>query len=317
MTDVYTDSQSAWSNLLATGYDRLLEYQLRSEPVFRQLVDKHPADVTNPGASIVLTVVQEITGLATTPLTETADVSAVTAPNPNRVTLTLNEYGNVVLETLRLKELSFTAPDPALAYVLGKNMVDTIDSLVKAVVDASTHIIGLNGGVVKTDSSGFAEASVASTDVLNSAVARDAVALLRRRNVHGRDARDQYMAIIHPDVSVDIMSDTGWLNPHQYVDTSNIYAAEIGSYLGARYMVSPRCTTAADGVTGTKVYRTYYTGQQALAEATAIEPHTVIGNQIDRLKRFFPLGWYSLQGWAIYRTEAIQIARTASSIAAL
>lgn len=315
MADVYTDGGVAWTNLLTAGYDRYLEFQLRSQPIFRQFVDKHPVDVTNPGPTVTLTIVQEFAALATTPLTETADVAAVAPPNPNRVTVTVNEYGNADIETLRLKQLAFAQVDPAIANVLGKNMVDTIDKLAQNTLDAATNVIGVNATVVKT--SGFAEASVAAGDNINSAVARDSVALLRRRNAHGRDGMDQYVSLIHPDVAVDIMSDTGWLNPHNYVDPQNIYNAEIGSYLGARYIMTPRATVVADGAASAKVYRTYYLGAQALVEAQVSPEHVVIGPQTDKLRRFFPIGWLYHGGFAIYRQEAIQVARTASSISAL
>lgn len=316
MADVYTDGGTVYANLLAAGYDRFLEYQLRSEPIFRQFVDKHPVDVTNVGPTVTLTIMQEFAALATTPLPETTDVAAVAPPAPVRVTVTVSEYGNADLATLRLKQLAFTPPDPAIANALGKNMVDTLDALVRSICDSATNIIGLNGGVVKTNG-GFAEASVAAGDVFNSAVARDAVALLRRRNAHGRDLRDSYVTLVHPDVAVDIMSDTGWLQPHQYVDTSNIYNAEVGSYLGSRYVMTPRATVVADGATGTKVYRTYFLGSQALVEATISDAHVVVGPQVDKLRRFFPIGWYYHGGFAVFRQEAIQVARTASSIAGL
>jgi N4-gp56 family major capsid protein len=317
MADVFTDGGTVYANLLAAGYDKYLEYQLRSTPQFRQLVDKHPVDVTNPGPTVTLSLIQEFANLATTPLGETTDVAAVAPPAPVRVTVTVNEYGNADLSTLRLKQLAFTPPDPAIANILGKNMVDTLDKLTQSVLDGATNIIGVNGGVIKTNTSGFAEASVAGTDVFNSAVARDSVALLRRRNAPGRDARDQYVAVIHPDVAVDVMSDTGWLNPHNYVDTSNVYNAEVGSYLGARYIMSPRATVVADGATSAKVYRTYFLGSQALVEAQVSPEHVVVGPQTDKLRRFFPIGWLYHGGFAIFRQECIQIARTASSIAAL
>jgi hypothetical protein len=47
------------------------------------------------------------------------------------------------------------------------------------------------------------------------------------------------------------------------------------------------------------------------------DAHVVVGPQVDRLRRFFPLGWYMHAGWSIFRQEAIQIAKTASSIGAL
>jgi N4-gp56 family major capsid protein len=128
---------------------------------------------------------------------------------------------------------------------------------------------------------------------------------------------DQFVTLIHPDVAVDVMSDTGWLNPHNYVDPQNIYNAEIGSYLGSRYIMTPRATVVADGAASAKVYRTYTLGAQALVEAQVAPEHIVIGPQIDKLRRFFPIGWLYHGGFAIYRQEAIQIAKTASSISAL
>lgn len=317
MANVFTDGGVAYANLLAAGYDTYLEYQLRSEPVFRQMVDKHPVDVTNPGPTVTLSLIQEFSALATTPLTETVDPDAVAPPAPIRVTVTMNEYGNFALETLRLRDLAFASVEPAIANVLGKNQIDTIDKLVQNVADAGTYILGVNGGALKSQATGFAEGSVAANDLFTDACARNAVALLRRRNAHGRDGADQYMAVIHPDVAVDVMSNTGWLNPHQYVDTQNIYRAEIGSYLGARYMASPRATKTADGATGANVYRTYFFGAQALVEAMVEEPHVVIGPQTDKGRRFFPIGWYAHGGWAIFRQEALQQVRTSSSIAAL
>ena len=319
MANAYTDAGTAYANLLAAGYDRYLEYQLRSTPIFRQMVDKHPVDVTNPGSTVTLSLIQEFSSLATTPLTENVDPDAVAPPPPVRVTVTLNEYGNAQLTTLKLRELAFTAVDPAIANILGKNMVDTVDKLVQTPLDAATNVIGKNGGTIATQSSGtpFAEGSVAAGDKLDTSVIRDAVTLLRRRNAPTRDAAGNYVGIIHPDVAVDILSDTGWLNPHQYVDTSNIYNGELGTYNGARFVQSPRCTVVADGATSTKVYRTYFLGAQALVEAMAVEPHTVVGPVVDKLRRFNPLGWYTLGGWAIFRQESIQVARSSSSVAGL
>lgn len=318
MANVFVDGGVAWANFLAAAYDTYPEYQLRSEPIFRSMVDKHPEAITNPGPTITLSLAQEFSTLATTPLVETVDPDAVAPPPPIRVTVTLNEYGNASIDTLRLKQLSFVSVDPILADLLYKNRIDTIDKLVQNVADTGTYIIGNNGGVLKSQASGFAEGSVAAGDTFTDNAARNAVTLLRRRNVMGRDGADNFLAVMHPDVTVDVMSNTGWLNPHAYQDTQNIYRAEIGSYLGARYMVSPRATVVTDGAGGTvKVYRTYYFGRQAIMEAMVTEPHTVIGPQTDKLRRFFPIGWLAHGGWAIYRQEALQQVRSSSSIASL
>ena len=64
-----------------------------------------------------------------------------------------------------------------------------------------------------------------------------------------------------------------------------------------------------------KVYRTFFCGQQALAEAVAEEPHVVIGPVVDRLMRFRPIGWYGVLGFARYREAALVRIESASSIA--
>ena len=64
----------------------------------------------------------------------------------------------------------------------------------------------------------------------------------------------------------------------------------------------------------TRVFNTYFAGQQALAEAVAEEPHVVIGPVVDKLMRHRPLGWYGVLGHAIYRNEALYRVETTSSI---
>jgi len=64
----------------------------------------------------------------------------------------------------------------------------------------------------------------------------------------------------------------------------------------------------------TRVFNTYFAGQQALAEAVAEEPHVVIGPVVDKLMRHRPLGWYGVLGFARYREEALYRIETSSSI---
>jgi N4-gp56 family major capsid protein len=67
----------------------------------------------------------------------------------------------------------------------------------------------------------------------------------------------------------------------------------------------------------TRVFNTIVCGQQAMAQAVAEEPHTVIGPVVDKLMRHRPMGWYGVLGFARYREEALFRIETGSSIAAL
>ncbi len=71
---------------------------------------------------------------------------------------------------------------------------------------------------------------------------------------------------------------------------------------------------AGAGDNSVRRFRTYYAGQQALAEAVADEFHTVAGPITDKLMRFRPLGWYGVAGWARYREEALIRAESTSTI---
>jgi N4-gp56 family major capsid protein len=129
-----------------------------------------------------------------------------------------------------------------------------------------------------------------------------------------------YAAYMHPEVAHDLRSETGSLSfedIRKYTDPNvgNILNATTGVYGGAYVVETPRAYTANDGTTSAKVYRTIIAGQQALAEATAVEPGIVIGPVVDKLMRFRPVGWYSLQGWAIYRNDALYRIESGSSIA--
>lgn len=63
-----------------------------------------------------------------------------------------------------------------------------------------------------------------------------------------------------------------------------------------------------------RVYSSFLCGQQALAEAVAEEPHTVIGPVVDKLNRFRPIGWYGILGFKVYREEALYRIESGSSI---
>lgn len=319
MANVFTGSASgaAWDLLAETAFDRAVDFYLRDEPQWRQVIDKRPVQQAMPGDVVTLTL-HNAMSLATSALTETVDPDSVAAPTPTRVNVTLQEWGNTALATLRLFKTGFTKPDRELAELIGLNQIDSVDQIVRSVADAGTNLLWVNGGVNKT--SGGSNGAVAATDLLTRSPATIAPKLLARAKVMPKQG-PFYAAMIHPDVSFDLQAEnsaTAWSAPHVYgTDTQAIYTGAVGDFQRARYVETTRCNITTDGVTSGKVYSTYYLGRQALVEASVEDPHVVIGPQTDKLKRFFPIGWYALAGWAIYRPTALLTVRTASSIAAL
>ena len=321
MANAFTDT-SALSNAVQTAYDKLFEFALRSQPLFRQVVDKRPAQQTAPGGSVVLERFQDL-AQATTALTETTDPDSVALGNPTTTTITLNEYGNPVLRTRKLYLYALTDVDPAIANIVAYNMADSVDTLMQNVMRAGTNVIQRKAGTVSYVTTGTLTTPVGTTmtatDSYTSAMARLAVAKLRTNKAVPRKG-SLYWCAMHPEVSYDLRSETGaaaWRDPHNYSAAGNIWAGEIGSYEGAYYIESPRCYNAVDAGTGDNTvrrFRTYYAGQQAIAEAVADEFHIVAGPIVDKLARFRPLGWLGVAGWARYREEALIRAESTSTI---
>ena len=313
MANAYTDSStSALGNyLVQAAYDRYVEFALRAQPLFRQVADKRPVQQAMPGSSITFEFYNDLAA-ATGTLTETVDPDAVAVGNTTQVSVTLNEYGNATLATRKLEAVAFTDVDAGIANLVAWNLVDSIDQVVSAVLNAGTNVVREQGGTLTV---GGATSSVTSTDKFASKHVAYAVSKLRGNKVVPNKGT-MYTAYIHPDAAVDLRRETGsggWLAPHEYQSNSNIWAGEVGAYMGASFIESPRCKQASDGASSAKVSRTLFTGRQALAEAVAIEPHVVLGPIVDKLNRFRPVGWYGLAGWSIYRQAALLRVETSST----
>lgn len=316
MTQQFTSTDTASlggtmgsAGLVQKAYDRMIEFALRDEPLIRSVADKRPTDQTIPGSVVVMQLHDDLTK-ATTALSETVDPDGVSIATPNTVTITLQEFGNSTTNTRALKIFSYTGVDDDIVNLMAVNQADSIDEIAMTTLRGGTNVIY---GGTKTST-----ATLAATDTLSSANIRKAVAKLRANKAKGRKG-SLYWAGIHPEVAHDLMAETGsagWLLPNQYgASQDNIWASEIGSYAGAFFVESPRLYSATDGASSAKVYRTIIAGKQALAEAVGEEPHTVLGPVTDRLKRFQPIGWYGVLGFARYREKALYRIETGSSIA--
>lgn len=320
MANAYTDT-SAWSNAVQTAYDKRFEFALRSQPLFRALADKRPADQAQPGSSVVLEIFQDLAE-ATTALTETTDPDSVALGNPGTKTITLAEYGNPVLRTRKLYLFSLTDVDPAVANIVAYNAAASVDTVVQTTVRGGPRLIQRKAATVSYVTNATVSTvatTMATTDTYTSSIARLAPVKLRAGLAVPKRG-SLYGCYIHPEVSHDLRAETGsaaWRDPHNYSSVGNIWAGELGTYEGAFYVESPRCYNAVDAGTGDNTvrrFRSYYFGQQAIAEAVAEEFHMVAGPVVDKLARFRPLGWYGVAGWARYRDEALIRVETTSSI---
>ena len=298
------------AGLVQKAYDRMIEFALRDEPLIRSVADKRPTDQTIPGSVVVMQLHNDM-ALKTSALSETVDPDGVVIGTPTTVTITLQEFGNVTTNTRALKIFSYVGVDDDIVNLMAVNQADSIDEIAMTTLRGGSNVIYAGATATST-------ATVTAAATLSSANIRKAVAKLRANKAKGRKG-SMYWAGIHPEVAHDLMAETGsagWLLPNQYgASQDRIWASEIGSYAGAFFVESPRLYSATDGAASAKVYRTIIAGKQALAEAVGEEVHTVLGPVTDRLKRFQPIGWYGVLGFARYREQALYRIESGSSIA--
>lgn len=315
MPNAYTDMTSGASlgvNLVKNGYEKLVAFKLRSEPLFRRVADTRATALTNPGETVVFNLYNDLTA-DTTNLSETVNPDSVAIPSSDTVSVTINEMGKTVIPTLRLRTLTFSDIDPAVANLVARDQAEAVDLRVRAVLDGGTNVARSNAGVPSTSK---AENTLTTGDTFKSQIPQTLVAKMRGANVLEKFG-NTFGAFIHPDVAYDFRRETGelgWRYPHNNVAPENLWMEQIGVFSGVSYIESPRVKTSLTGASSKKVYRTYFFGQQAIAEVVAIEPHLVIGPVVDPMMRFRPLSWHGLAGWNNYRQESLWRVETVSSI---
>lgn len=316
MANAYTDITTGTSlglNLVKTGYEKLVGFQLRSEPLFRRVADTRATALTNPGETVVFNLYNDLTA-ETTNLSETVNPDSEQVGSTSTVTVTLSEMGSTVIPTLRLRTFTFSDIDPAVANLVARKMAESVDLRVRAVLDAGTNVARSNAGVPSTSK---ALNTLTTGDTFKSQIPQTLIAKMRGANVVEKMDGNTFGAFIHPDVAYDFRRETGelgWRYPHNNVAPENLWKEQIGVYGGVSYIESPRCRTNTDGASSKKVYRTYLFGSQALAEVVAVEPHLIIGPVTDTMMRFRPLSWHGIAGWNLYRQEALWRVESVSTI---
>ena len=300
---------STISALVTTAYDQYVRMALRSIPVMRSLADVKPVQQAMPGSSVVFSIYSDL-AQATSTLTETLDVSSIALGNPSQVTVTLNEYGSAVTTTKKLNLTSFNDVDAALADIIAYNAADSIDSVVAAVLTAGTNVI--YGGNATTTN------TIDSADTISVADIRNAVTELRTNKALPR-LGELYAAYLHPRQAADLRAESGtggFQDIVKYTDnvSKTIIPGSVGVIEGAFVVETPRVPYAANtNSPAVNVYKAVVAGREALAEAMGQDINTVIGPEIDALRRFRTIGWYYFGGFARLREAALYRIETSAS----
>lgn len=328
MADVFTTTTSGYgTNLVTLAYDKLIETNLRVLPKFREVADKKVGSLTHNGSSIRFQFNTDIadTTVAGATLSETVDPDSVAIPATSYIDIAQLELGRSVLPVKKINLMSIANIDPWVANAIGFNMTKTLDNAIVAKLDAGANIVRVAGGsgavsnVYEGVGTVAAKTTIAGADTIKSAAIRTAVTKMRAAGVQTK-AAGMFVAYIHPEVSNDLRTETGnnvWRTPHDYQNAAPLFGGELGSWEGVRFIETANATNAqagtGAGASQIRVYHTYVTGAQALAEAVWKEPGMEVGVVQDRFNRFSPAGWYGIINWSLYRTPALVRIESAAS----
>jgi N4-gp56 family major capsid protein len=144
---------------------------------------------------------------------------------------------------------------------------------------------------------------------------REAVVQLRTNKAVPRIG-ELYAAYLHPRQSADLRAESGtggFQELTKYVERTPFVAGAVGVLEGAFIVETPRVPFSLNS-NNVNVYRAVIAGREALAEAMAQDISTVIGPEIDALRRFRTIGWYYFGGFNRLREAALYRIESATSI---
>jgi N4-gp56 family major capsid protein len=243
----------------------------------------------NSGRTVNFTRYDPLT-IITSPMGEASN-PATCAINPSTVSMTLSEYG---LTTTHGKLLTLTGIDSGMkekAALVGQNMGETLNRLVRLELDNGTSYYGNNHTV----------ATFTAGDTLDACDIRGMVQVLESNKAHPY-ADGMYLGKTDSFSKYNLLGDTTWVNSHTYKDGKQLYNGEMGELYQVRWMLNldDNCgieatSTASSGVTR---HYTYVHGQDAFGvfDLEGDQPKlTILPNAVDSSS---PAGRISFISWS-------------------
>ena len=294
-TNVTTDS--GLSDEMKTFYSDYLIDMAEPNLVHDQFGQKHPIP-KNGGKMIEFRKYDPLPKMLT-PLTEgvTPDGQKLTM---SVITAKVEQYGGYV----ELSDiLMLTAIDNNLVQatkLLGSQAGRTLDTITREVLNGGTNVQYAEGQV--SSRSALVGGQADGNHYLTVDAVRRAVRFLKVMNAP--KINGDYVGIIHPDVSYDLMSDPKWINVKTYSDPEGIYQGEIGKIEGVRFVETSEAKVfTGEGSGGRDVYSTLILGDDAygVTEITGGGLQHIV-KQLGSAGTADPLNQRATAGWKATKT---------------
>ena len=293
--DVQTTLHEGLSAEMKTFYDMTLIDEAQANLVHDQFGQKRPIP-SNGGKTIEFRKFAPL-AKALTPLTEgvTPDGKSLEV---STITAEVAQYGDFITQS---DVLELTALDNTIleaTKLLGRQAGLTLDTIVRNVMHSGTNVTYCPkaDGTAVTSRSGLTNDCQLTVDVVKQVVAK-----LRAQNAPTIGGK--YVAIIHPYVAYDLMSDERWIEAHKYANPTNLYEGEIGEIAGVRFVQTTEAKIYSDGVFGSLFLGE---GAYGVTEITGGGLQTIV-KQKGSAGTADPLDQRSSVGWKAIKTAELLI----------
>ena len=257
---VNVTTQESLSAEMKTFYDKNLIREAQANLIHDQFGQKKPIP-KNGGKKIEFRKFASLPK-ALTPLTE-----GVTPKGSNisvdKIEAEIKQYGDFVVQSDLLELTSIDNTIVETTSVLGNQAGVTLDTVVRDILNSGTNVyyapIVADGA--KTEVTSRADLTINARMTAN--LVKRIVTKLKSVNAPKIDG--YYVAIIHPHVAFDLMSDPEWMDVQKYATPENMLKGELGKLGGCRFVESTEAKVfAGEGCpAGLAVYSTLFLGANA------------------------------------------------------
>ena len=286
-TNVTTDS--GMSVEMKTFYDMSLIDEAQPNLIHDQFGQKRPIPA-NGGKKIEFRKFASLPK-ALTPLTEgvTPDGKKLSA---SKIEAEVSQYGDYIVHSDVLKLTTIDNTIVEATKILGNQAGLTLDTITRNVLHSGTNVYYCPkaDGTAVDSRTGLDDTCKLTVDVI-----KRAVAIMKKNNAP--KINGDYVAIVHPFVAYDLMSDGAWIDAHKYANPDSIYEGEIGKIAGVRFVESSEAKVYEGGVFGTLLIAD---GAYGITEITGGGLQTIIkqigsSGVADALDQRGSIGWKAMK----------------------
>lgn len=180
------------------------------------------------------------------------------------ITATVSQYGGYVELSDMLLMTAIDNNQVQATKLLAAQAGRTLDTITREVLVGGTNVQYAEG--VHESRATLVGGESSGNDYMTVDCVRKAVRFLKVMNA--QKISGDFVGIIHPDVSYDLMSDPKWVNVKTYSDPDGIYEGEIGKIEGVRFVE----TSEAKIFTGTPLSA----GSKNLTVKTQVSSNTSV-----------------------------------------